>query len=117
MNDDHRQPGDSPVGATFRPGDRRPIPALRQRPRTTTNLYEISWRLQPRDYVLAHLLDEHRFLTTEQITAILYRSARTCRNRLNELRRIGFVTWFMPVHPRHGRLPVHWMAGPLSARY
>jgi Replication-relaxation len=23
----------------------------------------------------------------------------------------------MPVHPRHGRLPVHWTPGPLSARY
>ncbi|MEU4428865.1 replication-relaxation family protein [Actinoplanes sp. NPDC024001] len=81
------------------------------------DLLAASWRLQPRDYVIAHLLAEHRFLTTEQIAAILFRSPRTCRNRLDVLRRIGFIDWFMPVHPVHGRLPVHWVPGPLSARY
>ena len=81
------------------------------------NLLAVSWRLEPRDYVLAHLLDQHRFLTTDQITAILYTSPRTCRNRLDVLRSIGFIDWFMPVHPRLGRLPVHWVPGPLSARY
>ncbi|WP_328469107.1 replication-relaxation family protein [Actinoplanes sp. NBC_00393] len=77
----------------------------------------VSWRLQPRDYVIAHLLAEHRFLTTDQIAAILFRSPRTCRNRLDVLRRIGFIDWFMPVHPTRGRLPVHWVPGRLSARY
>ncbi|MEU7874285.1 replication-relaxation family protein [Dactylosporangium sp. NPDC049140] len=81
------------------------------------DLLAVSWRLEPRDYVLAHLLDQHRFLTTDQIAAVLYRSPRTCRNRLNVLRQIGFVDWFMPVHPSTGRLPVHWVPGRLSARY
>ncbi len=77
----------------------------------------MSWRLEPRDYVLAHLLDEHRFLTTAQIAATLFTSVRTCRNRLDVLRKLGFITWFMPVHRTRGRLPVHWVPGPLSARY
>jgi len=85
--------------------------------RTSDDLLAISWRLEPRDYVIAHLLAEHRFLTTEQIASILFTSARTCRNRLNVLRKLGFVDWFMPVHPRRGRLPVHWVPGRLSARY
>src|SRR5207247_2448540 len=55
--------------------------------------------------------------TTDQIASVLFTSPRTCRNRLNVLRRIGFIDWFMPVHPRHGRLPVHWVPGRLSARY
>ncbi|GLL03713.1 replication-relaxation family protein [Dactylosporangium matsuzakiense] len=77
----------------------------------------MSWRLQPRDYVLAHLLDQHRFLTTDQIAAILFTSPSTCRNRLDVLRRLGFIDWFMPVHPTAGRLPVHWVPGRLSVRY
>jgi hypothetical protein len=96
----------------------RPRPAATPRRSTTPDdLLAISWRLEPRDYVLAHLLDQHRFLTTDQITTILFRSPRTCRNRLNTLRTIGFIDWFMPVHPRLGRLPVHWVPGRLSARY
>src|SRR5215510_7884200 len=110
MTNDHRQPGDIPAGDTFRPGERRSRPSgipHRSKPRTTLpDLHQISWRLQPRDYVLAHLLDEHRFLTTEQIAAILFTSMRTCRNRLDVLRRLGFLTWFMPVHATRGRLPV-----------
>ena len=118
---------DIPLGDTSRPGVlRTPRPSLarssdiprRSRPpRSSDSLREISWRLEPRDYVLAHLLHEHRYLTTAQITAILFTSARTCRNRLNVLRKIGFIDWFMPVRPGRGRLPVHWVPGPLSARY
>jgi hypothetical protein len=88
-----------------------------QLPRIPAVAHAISWRLEPRDYVIAHLLAEHRFLTTEQITAVLFTSPRPCRNRLDALRRLSFIDWFMPVHPRHGRLPVHWVPGRLSARY
>ncbi len=67
--------------------------------------------------MIAHLLHEHRYLSTEQIAAVLFTSPRTCRNRLNVLRKIGFIDWFMPVRPGRGRLPVHWVPGPMSARY
>ncbi len=121
MTNDQRQPGNTPAGDILRSGVGRTRPSATPRrsptARTASDLHEISWRLQPRDYVLAHLLAEHRFLTTEQIAAVLYTSVRTCRNRLNVLRRLGFVTWFMPVHPTRGRLPVHWVPGRLSARY
>jgi protein involved in plasmid replication-relaxation len=121
MIDDQRRPGNIPAGDTFRPGVGRSrltgIPRRSRTARTPTDLREISWRLQPRDYVLAHLLDEHRFLSTEQIAAVLFTSVRTCRNRLDVLRTLGFITWFMPVHGTRGRLPVHWVPGPLSARY
>jgi hypothetical protein len=110
-----------PLGDTSRPGvlrtpQTRPA-GISRRARTADSLREISWRLEPRDYVLAHLLHEHRYLTTAQITAIAFTSPRTCRNRLNVLRQIGFIDWFMPVRPGAGRLPVHWVPGPLSARY
>jgi len=113
-----RQPRNIPLGDTPRPGESRLRPAFTlRRSAVPDDLLAVSWRFEPRDYVLAHLLDQHRFLTTEQITAILYSSPRTCRNRLNVLRGIGFIDWFMPVHPRLGRLPVHWVPGSLSARY
>jgi hypothetical protein len=121
MTNDQRQPGNIPAGDTSRSGVGRSrtsgTPRRSTTSRTPTDLHQFSWRLQPRDYVLAHLLDEHRFLTTDQIASILHTSIRTCRNRLDVLRRLGFVTWFMPVHRTRGRLPVHWMPGPLSARY
>ncbi|WP_204013148.1 replication-relaxation family protein [Virgisporangium aurantiacum] len=76
----------------------------------------MSWRLQPRDYILAALLDEHRTLTTAQISAMLFTSERTCRNRLGALRRLGFVDGFIPIR-RGRRLATHWLPGLLSARY
>ncbi|MCY1144024.1 replication-relaxation family protein [Actinoplanes sp. Pm04-4] len=114
-----RAPRNIPAGDVSPQGapDRRRRTAARPARAAADDLLGISWRLEPRDYVIAHLLDEHRFLTTEQITAILFTSARTCRNRLDVLRRIGFIDWFMPVHPARGRLPVHWIPGRLSARY
>lgn len=113
-----RQPRNIPLGDIPRPVVPRSRSAATPRRSTTPhNLLAISWRLEPRDYVLAHLLDQHRFLTTDQIAATLYSSPRTCRNRLNVLRQIGFIDWFMPVHPSAGRLPVHWIPGQLSATY
>ncbi len=113
-----RQPRNIPLGDIPRPGEARSRPAATpRRSSTPDDLLAISWRLEPRDYVLAHLLDQHRFLTTDQIAAVLFSSPRTCRNRLNVLRQMGFVDWFMPVHPVTGRLPVHWVPGRLSARY
>src|SRR6266508_4272736 len=125
MINDQRQPRNIPPGDIPRPGviaprtlrtssGSRDIP---RRSRPPDDLLAISWHLEPRDYVIAHLLAEHRFLTTDQIAAILFTSPRTCRNRLNVLRQLAFIDWFMPVHPAHGRRPVHWVPGRLSARY
>lgn len=125
MTNAQRQPRNIPVGDIPRPGVSAPRTPrtwstsrdIPHRSRPPDDLLSISWRLQPRDYVIAHLLSEHRFLTTDQIAAVLFHSPRTCRNRLDVLRTLGFVDWFMPVHPVAGRLPVHWVPGRLSARY
>lgn len=125
MANRQRQPRNIPAGDIPPPGviaprtPRTPSASrdIARRSRTPDDLLAISWRLEPRDYVIAHLLSEHRFLTTDQIAAVLFNSVRTCRNRLNVLRKLGFIDWFMPVHPRRGRLPVHWVPGRLSARY
>jgi len=75
----------------------------------------VSWRLLRRDYTLALLLDDHRVLTTEQITAVLFGSARTCRNRLTVLRRIGFLDRFtLPRRPGRQALEC-WLPGLLAA--
>jgi hypothetical protein len=122
MTNHASQPRNIPLGDISRPGALRiPLtPRIRpflipRRDRLHDSLREISWRLETRDYVLAELLHEHRTLTTSQITAILFTSQRTCRNRLGVLRKLDFVDWFIPV--RHGlRLPAHWVPGLLSAR-
>ncbi|WP_203919725.1 replication-relaxation family protein [Rugosimonospora africana] len=87
-----------------------------RQPSPSDSLRSISFRLEPRDYALAHLLHDHRTLTTAHITATLFTSTRTCRNRLAALRALGFIDSFIPVRPG-GRLPLHWLPGPLSARY
>jgi hypothetical protein len=109
-----------PVGDTPRPGERR-VPGTNttistHQPPGGLSLLAHADRLGPRDYTLALLLDEHRVLTSAQITAILFGSPFTCRNRLHVLRRIGFLDSFVPYRP--GQVsPVHWVAGPLAARY
>lgn len=102
----HPPQGDSPP-----PGEPRTTPS--RRPST---LVSVSHRLSPRDYVLAHLLDQHHILTTDQIASILFQSTRTCLNRLYQLRTIGFLDRFRPVTSnRH--TPWVWLNGPLAARY
>ena len=114
MPDDRRLPRLTPQGDTLRPGDRHSVrtPAARFHP----SLLQVSRRLLPRDYTLALLLDEHRVLSTGQVTAALFGSARTCRNRLTVLRRIGFIDRFTPHRP--GRPAAEcWLPGLLAARY
>jgi hypothetical protein len=112
------EPRNIPLGDTSLSGvrSRRSTPFRIPSSSPTYSLASVSSRLEPRDYVLAHLLHDHRTLTTEQIAAVLFTSPRTCRNRLNVLRRLGFIDWFQPMRPGT-RPPVHWIAGPLSARY
>lgn len=139
MTSANRQPRNTPEGGTSPTGEtkisglgrraRNPTPATRSSrlPRRThpsqRTLLDISTRLQPRDYVLAQLLGEHQTLTTDQIAAVLFTSTRTCRNRLNVLRDMGFIDRFTARHGAgHGtghsaRTPLHWVAGRLSARY
>jgi hypothetical protein len=104
--------GDSPLpGAT--PSPRSPGSVFRS---PATTLVSVSARLSPRDLTLAYLLDAHRVLTTEQITAMLFGSPRTCVNRLRLLRRLGFLERFRPPH-RDTTSTWYWIPGPLAARY
>jgi hypothetical protein len=120
---DTPRPGDtrSPTGSSAAPGTSTPSTPTFAATRSSTSpaspfLLAYTDRLQPRDYTLALLLDEHRVLTTSQTTAILFSSPRTCRNRLDALRRIGFIDRFTPHRP--GTIaPAHWVAGILAARY
>src|SRR5436309_1525921 len=120
MTTTRRQTRPIPVGDTPRPGERR-VPGTNttistsftthqpptHRPPGGLSLLAYADRLGPRDYTLALLLDEHRVLTGPQITAILFGSPYTCRNRLHVLRRIGFVDRFIPYRPGVVA-PVHW---------
>src|SRR2546430_11791480 len=121
MTTPRRQTLDIPGGDISRPGERR-VPATNTTISTThqppggLSLLAYAGRLGPRDYTLALLLDEHRVLTGPQITAILFGSPFTCRNRLHVLRRIGFLDRFIPYRPGVVA-PVHWVARPLAARY
>lgn len=131
-----RLPRQSPQGDTSHPGDRPPSdpgsrrssipirrpgppaprPARRSGPGHRLDLLDTTGRLQPRDQVLAQLLDEHQTLTSTQISAILFRTRATATNRLYVLRQIGWVDRFTPIRPT-GRLDTHWVLGPLGAHW
>ena len=89
-------------------------PPTPRRPRTTT-LADISRRLQPRDRVIAYLLDDHTALTTDQIAAIVFDSPITCTNRLHTLRRLEFIGYVTRTIPAR-RARTYWVPGRLSAR-
>ncbi len=88
-------------------------------PRTNSlshTLIDLSYRLRPRDYTIASLLDEHTTLTTDQLTSILFTNPTTCRHRLHTLRKIAFVDRFIRNRPGAPN-PICWVPGLLSARY
>jgi hypothetical protein len=79
-------------------------------------LVAVSHRLTARDLLLARLLADHRALTTAQITALLFSTAGTARNRLRQLREMGFLERFTHRTPGGARVTC-WVPGLLSARY
>jgi hypothetical protein len=85
-------------------------------PSPTSTLLDISTRLRPRDYTIAHLLDQHIVLTTTQLAHVFFDSPITCQHRLHALRRLRFIDRFVRNRPGTPR-PLCWVSGPLSARY
>jgi hypothetical protein len=116
---DPPRPGSTPHPPPDPPGPARPggsgLPR-RPGPGGRLDLLDASGRLQPRDQVLAQLLDEHHTLTSTQITAILFPTRTCATNRLYTLRRIGWVDRFIPIRAT-GRLDTHWVLGPLGAHW
>jgi hypothetical protein len=91
-------------------------PSSVSRGRLTLSLIAAARQLTTRDYTLVALLVDHRVLTTDQITAILFSARHTSLQRLTALRRLGLVERFRPPRAPTGA-PWHWLAGPLAAQY
>jgi len=92
------------------------LPSSAARSSSTSTLLDISTRLRPRDYTIAHLLDQHIVLTTTQLSLVFFDSPITCQHRLHALRRLRFIDRFVRNRPGTPR-PLCWVSGPLSARY
>jgi hypothetical protein len=71
-------------------------------------------RLTDRDRMLCRLLDDHRVLTTAQVTDVGFAGGRRARMRLAELYALDVLDRF---RPRTGGSPVpfHWVLGALGA--
>jgi DNA-binding CsgD family transcriptional regulator len=115
------QPRQPPQGVPSLPGETTPAPSSASVPLgrpagTSSSLLPLSHRLTPRDLHLARLLAEHRTLTTAQITAQLFTHPGTARNRLRQLREIGFLDRFTHRTPDGTRVTC-WVPGLLAARY
>ncbi len=74
----------------------------------------LAWRLTPRDRWLIRMLHEHRVLTTPQITALAFPSARSAQQRLRELYAWRVTDRFQP-HLTLGTAALHHILGPAGA--
>jgi len=86
------------------------------RTRYRSDPLDYTLRLQPRDRVLTRLLDEHRTLTTNQITAVPYDSYAMAERRQYRLRRVGWLERFTSVRAT-GHRDTRWVLGPLGAHW
>ncbi len=71
-------------------------------------------RLTERDRVLCRLLDDHRVLTTAQVTEVGFSGERRARMRLSELYALDILDRFRP-KAWGNPSPFHWVLGPLGA--
>jgi hypothetical protein len=71
-------------------------------------------RITERDRYLCRLLEDHRVLTTAQVTDIGFTGDRRTRLRLSELYALDVLDRFLP-HYGQVRMPFHWVLGPVGA--
>lgn len=99
---------------------RKPAYRLRQsqvaRPARVTaeELADLSYRLTIRDRAILGLVWEHKVLTTDQITALFFRTPERTQQRLRELHRLRALSSFRPWVPV-GTAAKHWILGPAGA--
>jgi Replication-relaxation len=78
-------------------------------------LAHLAARLTPRDLRLCELVDEHRVLTTHQLTDLAFPNLDTAEHRLIILHRLGALERFRPRRDL-GTAPYHYVLGPAGAR-
>ncbi|MFG2019243.1 replication-relaxation family protein [Actinomadura geliboluensis] len=81
---------------------------------TVALIAELAHRLTNRDRALLSLLWEHRVLTSEQITALFFRTSERTHQRLRQLHELHALSSFRPWVP-NGTAAKHWVLGPAGA--
>jgi Replication-relaxation len=81
---------------------------------TAEHQARLAWRLTARDRWLIRMVHEHRVLTTPQITALAFPSARSAQQRLRELYAWRVTDRFQP-HLTLGTAALHHILGPAGA--
>jgi hypothetical protein len=91
-------------------------PRAAARPHTTgERLAHLAARLTARDLWLCELLEEHRMLTTHQLTDLAFPNLDTAQHRLAILHRLEVLERFRPRRDT-GSAPFHYVLGPAGAR-
>ena len=73
-----------------------------------TDYRSLASALNERDRAILTSLLEHKILTTEQLTALFFRSRRRCQHRMRELKDLELTSAFEPANEfGRGRLPDH----------
>ncbi|GAA1619322.1 replication-relaxation family protein [Actinoplanes couchii] len=80
-------------------------------------ILEFYAHLTPRDQAMLGMLDEHRALTSDQISRLYFTATRTCQTRLLHLMRLGLLQRFRYARVGGGSYPWHWALGLYGARF
>ncbi|MFD7706987.1 replication-relaxation family protein [Streptomyces sp. NPDC059786] len=86
----------------------------RTRPARHADVATLTRRLTDRDLWLAHLVHEHRVLTTHQVARLAYPSLRSAQRRLRDLHQHAVLDSFRPL-TASGSAPEHYTLGPAGA--
>ncbi|MGH2653656.1 MAG: replication-relaxation family protein [Actinomycetota bacterium] len=82
----------------------------------STDLRPISSQIDERDVAILRALLEHKVLTTDQLSALFFRSLRRCQQRLKDLTDLRLLGSFDPKRDfASGRLPDHRFLRELGA--
>ncbi|WP_229070810.1 replication-relaxation family protein [Actinoplanes sp. DH11] len=81
------------------------------------NLLTFYAHLTDRDRAVLSTLDEHRVMTTDQLTRLHFPSTRTCQNRLRALLHLGLLDRFRYARTGGGAYPWNWVLGLHGAWY
>ncbi|WP_158642355.1 replication-relaxation family protein [Actinomadura sp. WAC 06369] len=81
---------------------------------TAALIADLAHRLTARDRAILSLVWEHRVLTSDQITALFFRTTVRTHQRLRQLHELHALSHFRPWVPA-GTAAKHWVLGPAGA--
>jgi Replication-relaxation len=94
-----------------------PAPTSSPRPTRRASPLAVHPHLTPRDRDLLTLVEDHRVLTSDQLSRVFFTGLRTCQLRLGVLRGLDLLDRFRFARPHGGTEAWKWVLGLAGARF